>query len=188
MSDLSSPSAQRGPGPEDRAASAGGTGAPPEPGASNHAPGDLTRTYDGRGIRVLWYAGRCIHSAACIRALPVVFDSRRRPWIDLAAPSAEADAVAEAVMRCPTGALHFERLDGGPSEPVPERVQVTASRDGPYIVRGPVEVRDEAGTLLRGDTRMALCRCGRTRHEPFCDNTHREIGFRSARAPGAIAG
>lgn len=180
----SQPPDERASASEQAAASAGGTGAPPEPAAPNRAPSDLTRTYAGRGIRVGWYAARCIHSAACIRALPGVFDSRRRPWIDLARAEADADAVADAVRRCPTGALHYERTDGGPGEPEPADVRVTASRDGPLLVRGTVEVRDEAGALLRRDTRLALCRCGHTRHAPFCDNTHRAIGFRSG---GSVA-
>lgn len=168
-------------------ASAGGTGAPPEPSAPNRAPDDLTRTYEGRGIRVRWYAGRCIHSAACVRALPHVFDPRRRPWVDLTAPDAEADAVAEAVMRCPTGALHFERLDGKPAETETVPLQLVPVRDGPYYVRGAVEVRDASGNLIRRDTRMALCRCGQSRHQPFCDNTHRAIGFRTGPTSEAVS-
>ena len=158
-------------------ASAGGTGAPPDPGAANRAPPDLTREYAGAGIRVQWYAGRCIHSAACVRALPQVFDPRRRPWVD--AGAADADAIAGAVLRCPTGALHFARTDGGPGESAPPEVEIRAVRDGPYYVRGSVEVVDEAGRVIRRDTRLALCRCGQSRHMPMCDNSHRALGFRS---------
>jgi hypothetical protein len=49
-------------------ASAGGTGAPPDPSGPNRAP-DLTREYSTDAITVQWYAGRCIHSANCVRAL-----------------------------------------------------------------------------------------------------------------------
>jgi uncharacterized Fe-S cluster protein YjdI len=159
-------------------ASAGGTGAPPAPERANQARSELTRAYETEAIRVLWYAGRCIHSAACIRALPSVFDPRRRPWIEVAA--ADADAVADAVRRCPTGALHYERLDGGAAEVPVSPPEVRALRDGPYVVRGDVTVVDESGTVLRRDTRVALCRCGQSRHMPMCDNTHRAVGFRSA--------
>jgi uncharacterized Fe-S cluster protein YjdI len=157
-------------------AGAGGAGAPPEETTANRAPPDLTREYEGDGIRVQWFASRCIHSAACIRAQPEVFDARRRPWIDLR--GADADAVADAVLRCPTGALHFTRTDGGPPEPEPSKVTVTPVRNGPYLVRGAIEIVDATGNLVRRDTRVALCRCGRTKHAPFCDNTHRETGFR----------
>lgn len=149
----------------------GGCGAPPPLEAPNRAPPRVTREYGGEGIRVQWYAERCIHTGACIRALPGVFDPGRRPWIEL--EGAEADAVAEAVLRCPTGALHFVRTDGGPQEPVPSQLTIRAVPGGPYYLRGPAVVRDQAGRPLREDTRMALCRCGRSAHAPFCDNSHR---------------
>lgn len=163
-------------------ASHGGAGAPPDPGDANRAPADLTREYEGEGIRVQWYAGRCIHSAECIRAQSSVFDPRRRPWIDLR--GADAEAVADAVLRCPTGALHFTRLDGGAQEEPPPEVRIRAVRDGPYYVRGPVELLDGEGRVIRRDTRVALCRCGHSKHMPFCDNTHRTIGWRSAPPEG----
>ncbi len=125
---------------------------------------------------MLWFADRCIHSAECIRALPRVFDPRRRPWVDIDAAS--ADAIAGAVLLCPTGALHYVRHDGGPQEPEPADVQVQTVPDGPYYVRGLVEVATSGGELIRTDTRMALCRCGKSEHMPFCDNSHRAFGFR----------
>jgi uncharacterized Fe-S cluster protein YjdI len=126
---------------------------------------------------VQWYAERCIHSAECIRALPGAFDPRRRPWIDLR--GADADAVAGAVLRCPTGALHYTRTDGGAAEPVPAELTLEAVPGGPYHVRGPALVALERdGRTVREDTRMALCRCGRSAHMPFCDNSHRALRVR----------
>lgn len=154
------------------------TEAPPDPGDANRAPSDLTKAYVGEGITVGWYASRCIHSAACIRAAPSVFNSQRRPWIDLR--GADPDVVADAVRRCPTGALHYERTDGGPPEPVPENLEIVTVRNGPYLLHGAVELRAEDGSLIRRDWRLALCRCGKSKHLPLCDNTHRAIGFRSA--------
>ena len=151
--------------------------APPDPAARNLAPTDLTRVYEDERMRVHWFAGRCIHSGACIRAAPAVFDPRRRPWVDLSAET--ADAIAAAVERCPTGALAYERLDGGPQEQAPAETTVTPIRNGPLFVRGRIEVRDEQGRVLRAATRAAFCRCGRSAHLPFCDNTHRAIGFRT---------
>ena len=154
-------------------ASQGGSGAPPAADAANRAPSDLTREYTGRGIRVQWYISRCVHVGECLRALPRVFDSRHRPWIDLTFPEAEADAVAGAVLRCPTGALQFERFDGGPQEQPDEVTTAKPIPKGPLLLRGDIEVFDEAGQLIRHDTRVAICRCGKSRHMPFCDNSHR---------------
>ena len=154
----------------------GGTGAPPPTNESNKLPAGVTREYARPDIRVHWYASRCIHSAACVRALPTVFDPQRRPWIDLT--QGTADEIAAAVERCPTGALKYERADGR-AEPSPDIVQITPVRNGPYFVRGPIEIRDAATGEMRRETRLALCRCGQSKHMPLCDNTHRAIGFRS---------
>lgn len=164
-------------------ASAGGSGAPPAPESANRAPAGLTREYRSERITVQWFAERCIHSAECIRALPRVFDPRGRPWIRVDA--ADADAIAEAVLLCPTGALHYVRHDAGPPEPVPGEVRVRTVPDGPLYVRGPVRVTTSDGEVIREDTRVALCRCGRSAHMPFCDNSHRAHGFRE---PGLARG
>jgi uncharacterized Fe-S cluster protein YjdI len=161
----------------DKSASEGGAGAPPEPHEANQAPPDLTRVYTKAGLRVEWFASRCIHSAACIRSQPAVFDPRRRPWIDIDA--AGEDEIARAVLECPTGALQYELLDGSSIESPQHEVTIVAVRDGPYFVRGPIEIKDADGNVVRKDSRMALCRCGQSKHMPFCDNTHRAIGFRS---------
>ena len=156
-------------------ASEGGTGAPPRPDDRNRAP-DLTREYDAAGITVEWYAGRCIHSANCVRALPDVFDPKRRPWIEPAAAS--PDAIAAAILRCPSGALHFVRHDGKSSETPDLPMTLTPIRNGPLYVRGDVEVRGLDGRPLRRDTRISLCRCGLAERLPFCDNTCRTTGWR----------
>jgi len=160
----------------DADASEGGTGAPPPENQANQVRAGLTREYSRPEIRVQWYASRCIHSGACVRALQSVFDPRRRPWIEIQA--AGADAIADAVVRCPTGALQYERFDGGPNESTPETVQITPVANGPYFVRGPYEIVQPDGTVRR-ETRAALCRCGQSKHLPYCDNTHRAIGFRA---------
>ena len=156
-------------------ASDGGAGAPPEPERQNSAP-DLTREYGTSEITVQWFAGRCIHSANCVRALHPVFDPKRRPWIDPTAAS--ADAIAAAVLRCPTGALHFVRHDGGSQETPDVPTTVTPIRNGPLYVRGNVEARALDGTALRRDTRMSLCRCALAEKMPFCDNTCRKARWR----------
>jgi uncharacterized Fe-S cluster protein YjdI/CDGSH-type Zn-finger protein len=154
-------------------AGSGGAGAPPPSDQQNRASTELTREYTGRGLRVQWYAGRCIHVGDCLRALPQVFNTKRRPWVDLSVPEAEADAVVDAVLRCPTGALHFVRTDGGAQEAAAPGVRAKTIANGPLLMRGDVEIVDDAGELIRRDTRVAVCRCGKSRHQPFCDNSHR---------------
>ena len=165
--------------PDEARASEGGAGAPPRPFDQNAAP-DLTREYPAEGISVLWFASRCIHSANCVRSQPEVFDPKRRPWV--VPEAASADAIVEAVLRCPTGALHYVRHDGGAAEAPDVPVSLTPIRNGPLYVRGDVEVRDLDGAPLRRDTRMSLCRCGLAERMPFCDNACRKQHWRE---PGA---
>jgi uncharacterized Fe-S cluster protein YjdI/CDGSH-type Zn-finger protein len=174
-------------GDGERRASDGGSGAPPHPEHRNVAP-DLTREYETAEITVQWYASRCIHSANCVRALRDVFDPKRRPWVDPTAAS--ADAIAAAVLRCPTGALHFVRHDGAAQEVPDVPATLTPIRNGPLYVRGDVQVRDLDGAPLRRDTRMSLCRCGLAERMPFCDNTCRKAGWRepASAADGRASG
>lgn len=153
----------------------GGTGAPPPASRRNVVHG-RKREYRDAAIVVQWYAERCIHSGACVRALPDVFDPQRRPWVILEGHS--ADEVAAAIEKCPTGALTYARGDGGPQERVPEITSARAMRNGPLFVRGNLRVTDASGAVLREAPRLAFCRCGRSGHMPFCDNTHRQTGFR----------
>ena len=63
-----------------------------------------------------------------------------------------------------------------------EPARITPYRDGPYIVRGNFVITDQQGNEIDARRRtVALCRCGRSQMRPFCDGTHRLIGFR---APG----
>lgn len=133
------------------------------------------REYATEEIVVEWHPALCFHSQNCVRALPAVFDSSRRPWIDVDA--ATVDEIEEAVEGCPSSALRLRRLRGEP-RPVPPELEVTPSPNGPLLVRGRLRVRLSDGTSQEL-TRAAFCRCGQSGNKPFCDGTHREIGFRA---------
>jgi CDGSH-type Zn-finger protein/uncharacterized Fe-S cluster protein YjdI len=131
--------------------------------------------YRGQDIVVTYDLQRCIHAAECVRGLPAVFDTQRRPWVQ--PDAANADEVAGVVMRCPSGALHFERLDGGAPEEPPARNTIAVRPDGPLYACGAIELTTPEGVVLMEDTRAAFCRCGASQNKPFCDNSHRQAGF-----------
>lgn len=57
-------------------------------------------------------------------------------------------------------------------------VEVTPTADGPLKVTGALEICSGTGrTVSRVDTAF-LCRCGASSKKPFCDGTHRAIGFK----------
>lgn len=132
-------------------------------------------SFEADGIVIHWDYLRCIHVEACVRGLPAVFDRDRRPWID--ATLASPDEIAEVCERCPTGALHYERRDGGPAERTPETNEITVTSNGPLFVRGDVRIVDADNEMLLRDTRVALCRCGRSRNKPLCDGSHEKAEF-----------
>jgi len=65
-----------------------------------------TRQYENKAIIVRFDPGVCIHSGACVRGLRAVFDVEKRPWINVEGASAEA--IAEQIQKCPSGALSYE--------------------------------------------------------------------------------
>lgn len=138
--------------------------------------------YDSDAVRITYEPSRCIHAAECVRGLPAVFDTNRRPWID--ASGASADEIAEVVSRCPTGALKYQRCDAGSPEAGDEVNSVTVSADGPLYARGDIRVLDADRNPLARETRAAFCRCGASRNKPWCDGSHADAGFQ---APAALA-
>lgn len=129
-----------------------------------------TESYDGRQIRILFDGARCIHSRNCVLSLPQVFRPNvEGPWID--PDGANVEAIAALARRCPSGAIRFERLDGGPAEEPSTRPIVQVQENGPYAVRGDFVIAGQR------QTRATLCRCGASKNKPFCDNSHRSAGF-----------
>jgi predicted acylesterase/phospholipase RssA/CDGSH-type Zn-finger protein/ferredoxin/uncharacterized Fe-S cluster protein YjdI len=138
------------------------------------------RRYDAESLTISFDAKRCIHAEECVRGLPRVFDPSRRAWVDVT--QANAGEIANVVQRCPTGALHFRRKDGGAEEPTPGRNEVRITRDGPLYLLGELEIHTPTGMFK--ETRAALCRCGTSRNKPFCDNSHVGIAFRASDEAG----
>jgi CDGSH-type Zn-finger protein len=60
-------------------------------------------------------------------------------------------------------------------------VTIKVRANGPYKITGPVTIVDPDGVPfeLPPGSSIVLCRCGHSKNKPFCDTTHREIGFES---------
>jgi CDGSH-type Zn-finger protein len=98
------------------------------------------------------------------------------PWIH---PDAMAtDALVEIAHACPSGAIKYRRHDGHAEETPPPVNLLSIREAGPYAVRGDI--------LLDGAPagyRLTLCRCGASKHKPFCDGSHHEIEFSASGEP-----
>lgn len=140
---------------------------------------DETRSYEDDRIRVVWDATLCIHTGICLQRLPRVFDVNARPWINLT--GADAEQIAATVRACPTSALRYDGPAVAPEVP-DETTTVDVRPNGPLILRGRLNLTAPGGSP-RAEYRAALCRCGASQNKPYCDNSHRAIGFRDNSRP-----
>lgn len=62
-------------------------------------------------------------------------------------------------------------------EPRVKPVNVRIMKDGPIVVEGKFRILDKDGLELKPTVMTSFCRCGHSRDMPYCDGTHRKIGF-----------
>ncbi|WP_042143257.1 CDGSH iron-sulfur domain-containing protein [Paucisalibacillus sp. EB02] len=61
-----------------------------------------------------------------------------------------------------------------------EKVVIKVNDNGSLRITGDVELVDGEGNVFEKKKSFSLCRCGQSENKPFCDGTHRKIGFESA--------
>ena len=138
--------------------------------------------FNGKEAEVEWDSRLCIHIAECGKSQGELFVGGRDPWCqpDLVSKT----DVAEIVTRCPTGALTFKIRDGSIREQAPGINTLLVSNDGPYYLRGDLNIEGAPEDMPAIQFRAALCRCGASKNKPFCDNSHEEAGFKDHGAVG----
>jgi CDGSH-type Zn-finger protein/uncharacterized Fe-S cluster protein YjdI len=164
----------------DRVASLVAPPAPPAPRALqtdaevSEAPDEastaaITLRFDGR---------RCIHSRHCVLEAPDVFLANTAgAWIHPEAATVEH--CVHVAHSCPSGAITYERHDGGPPEAAPHVNVVRVRENGPYAVHAAIDLDDAA-------FRATLCRCGHSKRKPYCDGSHNGSGFVASGEPATI--
>ncbi|MGC1955040.1 MAG: CDGSH iron-sulfur domain-containing protein [Gammaproteobacteria bacterium] len=68
---------------------------------------------------------------------------------------------------------------GGESGPAGGTLAIKPLQDGPLLLSGPVTIRAGSGRKAWYGDRVALCRCGHSKNKPFCDGSHKAVGFKS---------
>ena len=60
-------------------------------------------------------------------------------------------------------------------------VKVVVNNNGPLKIEGEFIIHDSAGSAfgLAGRTVISLCRCGHSENKPFCDGSHKRLGWQS---------
>lgn len=143
---------------------------------------DKNREYKNKDITVFWKPGKCIHATTCYKELIEVFNPRKRPWVNM--EGAATERIIEVVDQCPTQALEWKyNKDIKPSDQktlkTEKITEVRVMSDGPLVVRGNFKMVDYEGNELKKMRIISVCRCGQSGDMPFCDGTHRKIGFES---------
>ena len=120
---------------------------------------------------------RCIHSRQCVLNAPQVFLANvEGPWLHPENDSVEH--LVHVAMSCPSGAITYQRKDGGDEEPAPQINYIFIRENGPYAVGATLDIDGQPAMY-----RATLCRCGQSKNKPFCDNSHIGAGFEASGEP-----
>jgi CDGSH-type Zn-finger protein/uncharacterized Fe-S cluster protein YjdI len=94
--------------------------------------------------------------------------SKNKPYCDMSHVAAGFTATGEPATR-----------ESQPLAARNGRITITARLDGPLMVEGNLEILSGTGRTVDRLTKVALCRCGQSSNKPFCDGTHKTVGFRA---------
>lgn len=127
---------------------------------------------------VLKFEGKkCIHSRHCVLSRPDVFvPNIEGEWIH--PERATPEEIASLAQACPSGAIRYSRLDGGPEERAPLVNVARVRENGPYALNADLRIGEHGPSL-----RATLCRCGESKNKPFCDGSHTAAGFAATGEP-----
>ena len=56
-------------------------------------------------------------------------------------------------------------------------VEITPFPNGPLGVKGALEISSGTGRAVNRVTQTTLCRCGHSADKPYCDGSHKKVGF-----------
>ena len=137
----------------------------------------MKKEYSNGEVTIIWQPDKCIHSAICVKGLPDVFKPRESPWITIGA--AATDQLVEQVKKCPSGALTYKMNDAAPEDVSMDAssIEIQVVPNGPYLVNGKITITHADGSKEQKESTTAFCRCGASVTKPFCDGSHRKIGF-----------
>ncbi|MCI5055516.1 MAG: (4Fe-4S)-binding protein, partial [Flavobacteriales bacterium] len=127
----------------------------------------IVKHYTKGDLKVRWEPGKCIHSKKCWKGLLEVFDPRRKPWVDLEA--ADNDKIMAQIDQCPSAALSYEKANSKSDDA--NQTKVTLIDNGPALIEGTLELNMPDGQKWT-TSKVALCRCGKSGKNPYCDGSH----------------
>lgn len=75
-------------------------------------------------------------------------------------------------------------MSNAPQQPDQPATTIKTVDNGPIQIKGDFQVVDHEGTVYETRRTAFLCRCGHSATKPFCDGTHKKIGFDAAGRAG----
>jgi CDGSH-type Zn-finger protein/uncharacterized Fe-S cluster protein YjdI len=134
-------------------------------------------TVRGHEFIIHFNSSRCIHSRNCVLDRPDVFvPNVKGEWIY---PNrANSEGISQLAHNCPSGAIRYERVDGGLGETPPLVNTVRVRENGPLAINAPLFIEGAEQGL-----RATLCRCGQSKKKPYCDGSHTAAGFTATGEP-----
>ena len=88
------------------------------------------------------------------------------------------NAHRDAGFREPGALAEPERVEDPGAEGT--RLRAIARENGPIELAGPFAISSADRKTMLAGTRTKLCRCGESGAKPFCDGTHKRVGFKSS--------
>lgn len=137
------------------------------------------KVYKGEKINVYFDYYLCRHAAKCVTGCPDIFDPDQKPWINLENVK-DVDKLVKVIESCPSGALSYA-LPNEERKTVYSNVEkIVIDKNGAINIIGGVELIDDnnSAALLESVEHYSLCRCGCSKHKPFCDGTHMKVHFK----------
>lgn len=138
---------------------------------------DKVIAYEGKNITVYDNRGVCSHIGYCTNLLPEVFDKSKFKWID--PDGADARDIIRICELCPSGALSYSLPGGGRIKKVgnqKKKIKISPGpygKNGPFDIKGGIELKSEEDFEPECEEHYSLCRCGASKNKPFCDGSHR---------------
>jgi CDGSH-type Zn-finger protein/uncharacterized Fe-S cluster protein YjdI len=92
--------------------------------------------------------------------------SNRKPWCDGSHAAIGFVATGEPAV-----------VDSQPLAARDGELRIDPQKDGPLKVSGNLEIVSGTGHTVNRVAETFLCRCGQSRNKPYCDGSHRRVGF-----------
>jgi len=132
--------------------------------------------FEGKDLTVVDNIGVCSHAGFCVKGSPKAFFSWEGEKRISNPDNDDKEKIIETIRKCPSGSLTY-KLNGKLYDEYFLEPEIFVSKNGPLFVRGGLLLNDPQAAKPHSKDHYTLCRCGSSKTKPFCDGSHKKIGF-----------